>query len=59
MGKEIVMEALLSYLAYILGAAIGVLLLVCLVDRDGSKRHPQMRQPRQFYYPDRTPHRPV
>jgi hypothetical protein len=55
------MEALFPYLAYILGAGIGVLILVCFVDVGSSKRRTQMRQPRQIYFPpaDRTPHRPA
>ena len=55
------MEPLLPYLTYILGAAIGVLILVCFVDKGSSKRQPPMREPRQIYFPpaDRTPHRPA
>ena len=50
------MEALFPYLAYILGAGIGVLILVCFVDGGSSKRQTQMRQPRQIYFPPGRPH---
>jgi len=55
------MEAVIPYLVYILGAAIGILVLVCLVDGGSSRRQTQMREPRQIYFPpaDRTPHRPA
>ena len=50
------MATLLHYLPYILGAAIALLILVCLFDDSGAKKKQAERQPQQEYFRrDRTP----
>jgi hypothetical protein len=53
------METLLQYLPYILGAAIALLILVCLFDVGGVKKHTEPQRPKQRYYHRRHGGTPV
>jgi hypothetical protein len=53
------MAVLFHYFPYILGAGLVILILLCLFDGSGARKHAEPRRPKQKYYrqDDNSPHR--